>query len=80
MPDGLQDPEVLSLCVFDGRILVSHDVHTMDIHFAAMEGPRPGVFLISQKVSIGKSIEQIVLIWNTTETDEWWGKITWLPL
>jgi hypothetical protein len=39
-----------------------------------------GLFLISQKVPITEAIEEIVLIWSTTEADEWSDQIVWLPV
>jgi hypothetical protein len=39
-----------------------------------------GFVLISQKVSVAESIEEIVLIWSASEADEWIGQLVWLPL
>jgi hypothetical protein len=83
LPDGMADPDVLALATSDGRILVSHDVHTMPGHFAdlgEMSGRSSGVFLIPQKLPISEAIEEIVLIWSVSEADEWIDQLVWLPL
>jgi hypothetical protein len=83
LPEGVDDLTVLRLAAGEGRILVSHDVHTMPMHFANFvdqEGRSPGVFLIPQKISIAESIEEIVLIWSASDAQEWSGRLVWLPL
>ena len=59
LPEGMDDPTVLMVGANDARILISHDVHTMPLHFADFvdkTGRSPGVFLIPQKISIADSM------------------------
>ena len=46
---GRSDPEVLSLAAQDGRVLVSHDRHSMPGHFAGFieNQPSPGLIIVS---------------------------------
>ena len=46
--EGLADPAVLALAADEGRVLVSHDVNTMERHFREFVGSRgsPGLILI----------------------------------
>src|SRR5437879_1341710 len=61
LPDAMEDPDVLALAASAGRILVSHDVHTMPGHFAEFIGKgglSPGVFLVPQKLSTSEVIRK----------------------
>lgn len=48
--EGLPDEQVLEISARDGRILVSHDVNTMPVHFANFIANQdsPGLILIPQ--------------------------------
>ena len=57
---GMGDPEVLALAEHQ-RILVSHDVSTMQGHFRAFRSARKqssGVFLIPQNLDVGAAIDR----------------------
>ena len=66
---GKPDPEVLRIASEATRILVSHDRNTMPGHFAKfIEGQSsPGVIIISQELDIGAAIEDLLLVWATTD-------------
>ena len=78
---GLSDPEVLALAAEQGRVLVSHDKHTLPDHFAAFIEVQisPGVILISRKLSIGKAAEWLYLLWAASEAEEYTNVIYRLP-
>jgi hypothetical protein len=80
--DGLPDPAVLALAAREGRLLVSRDRRTMPRHFADFisNNHSPGIFLLRRKVALGRAIEELILIWETSESDEWFNKITYIPL
>jgi hypothetical protein len=80
--DGVLDPEVLAKASTDGRLLVTHDRSTMPQHFADFVSNNnfcPGVFLIAQDFPMGRAIEELVLIWETSEAEEWYGSIVHVP-
>jgi len=79
IPSGMADPEVLELAASLGRILVTHDVRTMPKHFARFIGTRtcPGLVLVPP---IGRAIEDLLLIWQLSDPDEWVNRIRRLPL
>jgi hypothetical protein len=79
---GLPDTEVLSIAAELGRILVSHDRRTMPAQFARLPLGRsiPGLIIVDQDLDIGQSIEELLLIWATTDAEEWRGKIGYLPI
>jgi hypothetical protein len=79
---GLPDMEVLSIAAEVGRILVSHDRSTMPAHFAQFLATRtsPGLIIVDQDLDIGRSIEELVLIWAATDLEEWQDKIGYVPI
>lgn len=58
----------------DRRILVSHDVSTMPDHFREYTRRRvsPGLVLVPQELSIGKAIENILVICEEPATSGIW--------
>jgi hypothetical protein len=61
---GLSDEQVLTRAARENRILVSHDRRTMPYHFAnfVTNNTSPGVFIISQKLSVRSAIGELLLI------------------
>ena len=59
-----------------------HDHQTMPRHFAefVVLNTSPGVLLIPQHLSIAAAAEDLLLIWNATEGEEWINRICYLPL
>ena len=78
----LTDPEVLALAAQENRILVTHDHRTMPRHFAdfILHHSSPGVFIIAQTVSVLVAIEELLLVWAASESEEWTNLIVELPL
>src|SRR5262249_12242123 len=76
------DPEVLALAAQEGRILVTHDRRTIPRHFAAfiLHHSSPGVFIIAQTLSVRVAIEELLLVWAASESEEWSNLIVELPL
>src|SRR5438128_7559635 len=79
---GLADPEVLARAASESRVLVSHDRRTVPNHFAdfILQHTSPGVFIISQQLGVKMAIEELVLIWEASEGEEWTNRIVELPL
>jgi hypothetical protein len=71
--EGMSDPEVLALAASLGRIVVTHDVRTMPGHFGDFiaENDCPGLILIPRSMPIGRAIEEILLIWQVSDEEEW---------
>ena len=79
---GLADPTVLALAADDARVLVSHDVNTMPVHFQDFIENRtcPGLILIPQtRVSIGDSIDGLILLWETLDTGDLQNRVCLFP-
>jgi len=79
---GLDDQSVLAQAAREGRILVSHDRRTMPSHFAYFTATRmsAGVILISQYLPIMQAVEDLLLIWEASEAEEWVNRLDSLPL
>lgn len=80
--EGRPDPEVLTLAARAGRLLVTHDQKTMPGHFAnfIMTTTSPGVLVIPQHLSVTAAVEDLLLVWGSTEAEEWVNRISFLPL
>ena len=80
---SFRDPLILQFAATENRILLSHDVSTMETQAAARiiaNKPMPGLFLIHQHLDIGRAIDEIVMIAECSRDDEWNGLIEYLPL
>jgi hypothetical protein len=79
---GLSDPDVLARAAAEHRILVTHDRRTMPSHFAdfIVHHTSPGVLIISQQLSGRTAIEELLVIWEASESQEWTNLIVELPL
>ena len=79
---GLPDQDVLAFAAREGRLLVSHDCSTMPDHFADFVSARhsPVVFIFAQNVPISIATGELLLIWETSEAEEWINTLQWLPL
>ncbi|AFY82757.1 DUF5615 family PIN-like protein [Oscillatoria acuminata] len=80
--DSLSDLEVLAVAARLGRVLVSHDRKTMPLNFSEFitQTRSSGVIIIPQNISIRAAVEDIVLIWEASEAEEWINRIHILPL
>jgi hypothetical protein len=79
---GLDDEVVLERAAQEGRVLVSHDRRTMPHHFAAFITTKmsAGVILVPKNLPIRRAVEDLVLIWEASEAEEWVNQIDSLPL
>jgi hypothetical protein len=79
---GLSDPQVLLRTAELNRVLVTHDRKTMPQHFAdlIMNTPSSGVIIVPQSMSIRAVVDDLVLIWAASESEEWINRIRSLPL
>jgi len=79
---GVPDQEVLALATQAGRVLVTHDRKTMPKHFGEFiaYATSSGVIVVPQKLPIRAVVEDLLLIWMASETEEWSNRIQTLPL
>jgi hypothetical protein len=53
----------------------------MPAHFAhfTSDAKSPGVILLREAIPISSAIEELALIWNVSEAEEWVNQIVWIP-
>ncbi len=80
--DSVPDPEVLARAAAEGRLLVSHDMKTMPRHFGEFlhTSTSAGVVIAPQSLSLGKVVEDLLLLWVVDEAEDWVDRIRILPL
>jgi len=78
-----EDSTLLEWAAAHRRLLLTHDVSTMT-KFAqqrvASGLPMPGIFVVSQAVTIGTAVDEILLVAECSLEGEWEGQIRYLPL
>lgn len=79
---GLPDREVMGIAADSGRILVSHDRKTMPAHLSRFRETRSsaGIIIVLQDLDIGAAIEDLLLIWAATDSQEWLNHLGFIPL
>ncbi len=78
---GRLDPEVLSAASTQGRVLLSHDIKTMPVHFRdrlLATGGCSGVLLVPQRTPIGRAIEDVGAIWDEDDAEDWVDRLGWI--
>ena len=77
------DLAVLEFALNENRILLTHDIKTIPVFFLEnlQNGiPNPGVFIIKTSLFIKDVIDDLFLIAACSDSQEWNGKIFFLPL
>jgi len=79
---GLKDQDVLAISAGDGRVLVTHDQATMPRQFVEFTRSQrsPGVIVVPQYLPIREVADDLILIWTTTQAEEWTNRILFLPI
>jgi hypothetical protein len=79
---GVSDPDVLVRVAHESRLLVTHDFYDMPQHFAnfILEQISAGVLLVPQRLPVATVVEDLLLIWEATEAEDWQNSIMSLPL
>jgi hypothetical protein len=80
---GANDEAVLGWAAASGRILLTHDVTTITLwanRRIAKGEVMPGVFVTARSLAVGQAIDDLILLAECSEPDEWAGSILYLPL
>jgi hypothetical protein len=80
--ESASDAELLSFAAKEGQLLVTHDRKTMPKYFGRFIETQnsAGVLIISQSCETSVAIEELVLIWEASEADEYLNLIRPIPL
>lgn len=82
-PLGTSDSDILCWLEREGYILISRNRSTMPRHLREhLEAGRhvPGILILRPQSSIGRIIEDILLIWEVVGPDEYRDRIAYIPL
>jgi predicted nuclease of predicted toxin-antitoxin system len=80
------DPVLLAYAKEHDRILLTHDIHTMPVHFNDLllrmpsSEHSPGVMWLAQRLPLSTAIAAVQLVWSCSSHDEWRDQFTYLPL
>lgn len=77
------DAEILEYAAKNDLIVVSHDVNTMpkQAYSRMTEGRTfPGLLMVRQTEPVKPVIESLLLIWASSEREEWENTVEFLPL
>ena len=80
---GADDPAVLQWAADEDRVLLTHDVATMpDFAYEriAADLPMRGLLVVSATLPLAEAIDELTLITEASETEEWDGQVIYLPL
>ncbi len=81
--ESASDAEILDYAAQKNWLVVSHDANTMTAEAfdrVAAGETMSGLLLVHQRDPIGPVIESLLLIWNSSEAEEWAGQVCFLPL
>ena len=79
---GTLDPDLLIAADAMGRILVTQDKNSMPGHLTDhFVGGRHthGVILLRRGFSLNAYLQDLLLIWHTTDADEWIDRTEYIP-
>ena len=77
------DPELLEWAAAERRVILTHDQSTMPDHIAERLGNGQeifGVLIVPRGLPIGAAIDELELIVNCSEEDEYKNRYLYLPL
>jgi predicted nuclease of predicted toxin-antitoxin system len=80
---GADDPDILAWAAENNRIVLTHDRATMSDHAyerVAAGEPMAGVFILNDRFPVGRAIEEIILLSECTEQEEWSRRAVHVPL
>lgn len=80
---GKDDPTLLEWAALQGRIVLTKDVSTLpDFAYERMEKqlPMPGVFVLRRKASMAQLLQDLILIVEASEQEEWANLVIHIPL
>lgn len=77
------DPGILEWAATHNYILLTHDRATVpDFAYTRVtaDQPMPGVFVVNDRLALRQAIDEILLLDDCSEQDEWKRLIVYLPL
>lgn len=82
-PRGTLDPEILIWCEENDFVLVTNNRTSMPQHLSAHNAQNrhvPGVLILNPNLSVGETLDELILIAEVVAGDELRDRIEYLPL
>lgn len=79
----VDDPAILDWAASNGRILLTHDRATMpDFAYERLSQGQlmSGIFVINDRIPVRQVIDELLLLIDCSEQNEWKGIVLYLPL
>ena len=80
---GTLDPEILLWCEDNNLVLITNNRKSMPVHLrdhVARGRHIPGIITLNSEMSLGETIDELILIAETTLVDEYQDSIRYLPI
>ncbi len=80
---GTLDPDILRYLESTQRLLITDNRKSMPGHLEshwADGGHIWGLFWVRPPTPIGQLVQELLLVWETTEAEEWVDRVDWIPL
>jgi len=80
---GAEDRDILARAAENNRILITHDRNTMaGFAYDRVRGgePMPGVFVVDDRLPLGKAIEELLILAVCSLPDEWADQVIYVPM
>lgn len=77
------DPIILEWAADHNRVLLTHDQATMpDFAYERLESGQamPGIFILNDQLALRQAIDELLLLDDCSEQDEWDNLVVYLPL
>ncbi|ELR96498.1 DUF5615 family PIN-like protein [Gloeocapsa sp. PCC 73106] len=80
---GTLDPEILNWCEVTGFVLVTNNRRSMPVHLAdhlVMGRHIPGILILNPSLSMGETLEELIVVAEASFENEYQDRIEYLPL
>lgn len=82
-PKSTLDPEILYWCEENNFVLVTNNLTSMPVHLVdhlTVNRHVPGIFILNPNLSVGKNLEELILVALASQDNEYQDRIIYLPL
>ena len=79
---GTLDPDLLQYLGLSQRLLITDNRTSMPEHLEKYWQTNQqiwGLFWVRSNITMGKLAEELILIWETSEAEEWINVVDWIP-
>jgi predicted nuclease of predicted toxin-antitoxin system len=80
---GVDDRILLEWAARQDRVLLTHDVQTLvgfAWEFVRLGKPMAGVIVLGRNLRVSQAVEELLLIAECSEAEDWAGVVAYLPL